>query len=255
MGKCLVTKLNGIVNNNSLFALDEFRYKLRGKKGKSSKMYFYNSFPTKVKSDIPININGNVLTETTVEANHSVTMSLVNDNDIATISLFNKSHKIDRWECFQDGLMIDFNEMQSISDFKIMALMGERTISNLDLDSPLLSKATEITNFAGKKGKGNLSSLDVDHVTNLRISDSGSYTGSIEVFAKSINMTMLGVQGLRNVTGDVDTLAKAMVANGRTSGSLTLELETSGCTYSTSFKPTKIEFGTSHNNGYLLSQG
>ena len=98
MEKCLVTKLNGIVNNNSLLALDEFRYKLRGKKGKTSTMYFYNSFPTKVKSDIPININGKVLTETTVEANHIVSMSLVNDNDIATISLFNKSHQIDRWE-------------------------------------------------------------------------------------------------------------------------------------------------------------
>lgn len=255
MGKCLVTKLNGIVNNNSLLALDEFRYKLRGKKGKSSTMYFYNSFPTKVKSDIPVNINGNVLTNATVEANQPIIMSLVNDNDIATISLFNMSHKIDRWECFSDGLMIDFNEMESISNFKIMAILGERTISNLDLDSPLLSKATEITNFSGKNGKGDLSSLDVDNIVNLRISDSGVYTGSIEAFANSINMTMLGVQGLSHVTGDVDTLAKAMVANGRTSGSLKLELSGSGCTYSTSSRPTKIEFGSSYSNGYLLSQG
>ena len=253
MGNCLVTKLNGIVNNNSLLALDEFRYKQRGKAGKKSLFYLSTNEVVKIKSDIPVMINDNPLTEATLTGVETVSIKLINDDEVATISIIKKEHKISRWECYENGLILDFNDMQSISDFKIEALLGEANIRNLDLDSPLLSKATQITNFNGTNGKGRLSSLDVDHITNLRIGDSGSYTGSIEVFAKSINMTMLSVQGLTNVTGNVDNLAKAMVANGRTSGSLQLELEGSGCTYSTPSSPKKIEFGSSYDNGYLLS--
>lgn len=253
MEKCLVTKLNGIVNNNSLLALDEFRYKQRGKAGKKSLFYLNTNEVVKIKSDIPVMINGNPLTEATLTGVEAVNIKLINDDEVATISILKKEHKISRWECYEDGLILDFNDMQSISGFKIGALLGQANIRNLDLDSPLLSKATEITNYNGTNGKGNLSSLDVDHITNLRISDSGSYTGSIEVFAKSINMTMIGVQGITNVTGNVDNLAKAMVANGRTSGRLQLELEGSGCTYSTPSSPTKIEFGSSYSSGYLLS--
>lgn len=253
MGKCLVTKLNGIVNNNSLLALDEFRYKQRGKAGKKSIIYLSNQEEVKIKSDIPVMINDNPLTEAIVTGVEAVTIKLINDDEVATISILKKEHKISRWECYEEGLILDFRDMESISGFKIGVLLGQANIKNLDLDSPFLSKATEITNFGGTNGKGSLSSLDVDNITNLRISDSGSYTGSIEVFAKSINMTMLGVQGLTNVTGNVDNLAKAMVANGRTSGSLKLELDGSGCTYSTPSSPTKIEFGSSYSNGYLLS--
>lgn len=253
MGKCLVTKLNGIVNNNSLLALDEFRYKLRGKAGRRSIIYFSKQEEVKIKSDIQVMINDNPLKEATVTGEEHVIIKLINDDEVATISILKKEHKISKWECYEDGLILDFNDIQSISDFKIGVLLAQSNIINLDLDSPFLSKATEITNFNGKYGKGSLSSLDVDHITNLRISDSGSYTGSIEVFAKSINMTMLGVQGLKNVTGNVDNLAKAMVANGRTSGSLKLELLGCGCTYSTPYIPTTIKFGSSYSNGYLLS--
>lgn len=255
MGKVLITELNGIIENESLFRLNEFRYKLTGKANCESRMYFYNTYETKVYSDIPVMIDNVEKTEAKIEPNKSFSVSLINDNDVATIKVINKSKVIDRWECYRTGIALDFNDFKSSSvDFKINKLMAERNFNNLDIDSPFLSNADEITVFGCKGGHGDLSSLNVDNFINLRLSDSGSFTGNIEVFGKSVNMTRLGVQGLLNVTGSVDKLAKAMVANGRTSGEISLEMEASGCTWeSISSTPKKIVFDSSYSNGYQLS--
>ena len=80
-------------------------------------------------------------------------------------------------------------------------------------------------------------------------------TGNIEELKNNIALTSINLNGSKSMSGDIDTLAKGMVAAGRTSGTLTIDAystvgitENEGTTPFTSSKT--FTFSSDSPNGY-----
>lgn len=97
----------------------------------------------------------------------------------------------------------------------------------------------------------NLEQINLDAVTPNTTTD---ISGTINDFGQCIKLTNLNFYGRPNISGDLDTLASAMVSNQRTSGTLVVMGQNTGIRYNGNTFVTKtITFNSSLPNGYSIS--
>lgn len=184
MGKCLVTKLNGIVNNNNIQKLGELRFQLLPV---SSPTADTEGITLKFSKNTSVAISGNAyFTDSALSANNGKTVDFT-ENKGQLIYVSNN-----------DGYL-------SILDkYAIMTLQVSYSKAMLDLD--LLKFTNKLENLVCK-ASGNISILgNFKNISTVRISGDELY-GDIKSLKDAANLEIIEIASL-NITGNISALSK-----------------------------------------------
>lgn len=215
MGKCLVTKLNGVTNNDSLLALGEMRVK------------FYNETnPTKRSRTLRLGTNGQItlkivgdgyFTDENLTAN--LGKSVVVNNELKSIFVSNSDLEVsisDKYNFYSisditipsESASLDTNRVVNLGDLKYSKLMQQinLTSSRIEGDIDSLSNLPNLTVLALRNPSGDIKSLN--SITSLeRIQLSGkNILGNLSSLANLSRLCDLNVKET-SVIGDVSSLA------------------------------------------------
>lgn len=235
MGKCLVTKLNGVINNDSLLAIGEMRVK-----------FYKETNPTKRSRTLRIGTNGQItlkvvgdgyFTDENLTAN--LGKSAVVNNEIKSVFVSNSDLEVsisDKYNFYaisdvtipSESASLDSNRVINLNDLKYSKLIQQInfsssriegdfdslsnlvnlnvvSLSNLSGDIKSLGNLTNLTilQLLGKDIFGNLSSLaNLSKLNDLNVKET-SIMGNISSLA---SLTALKTFNVPNVTGDISTL-------------------------------------------------
>ena len=184
MGKCLITKLNGIVNNDNILKLGELRLQLLPV---SSPTADTEAVTLKFSKNTSVAISGNAyFTDSALSANNGKTVNFTG-NIQQLIYLSNN-----------DGYL-------SILDkYDIMILQVNHAKTMLDLD---LLKFTNKLEILVCKASGNISKLgNFKNISTIQIKGDELY-GDIKSLNDDTNLEILEIDSL-NITGDISSLSK-----------------------------------------------
>lgn len=242
MGKCLVTKLSGSSNNNSLLRIGEFRIK---KQKVVSPTKDTQSFNIGVKFDTDINIMGNgFFTNENLSENNGVSLKktnssvgalYVNNADDINISVLNK-YNIESLSCQSGSFTFDIDELKyskylsylylincakgDISSLKNCYALGNLIINsgaNIYGDITSLKELTSLTNINlyGAKLNGDIGSLStLTKLIELNLfNEKGSdIYGDIASLKGLLNLATINLYGAK-VNGSLDNLSSLTKLN------------------------------------------
>lgn len=184
MGKCLITKLNGIVNNDNIQKLGELKFQLLPV---SSPTADTEGITLKFSKNTSVAISGNAyFTDSALSANKGKTVDFTGNNPQL---LFVSNN---------DGYL-------SIPDkYSIITLQASYSKTMLDLD--LLKFSNKLENLVCK-ASGNISILgNFKNISTIQIKEDELY-GDIKSLKDASNLEILEIKSL-NITGDISSLAK-----------------------------------------------
>lgn len=184
MGKCLITKLNGIVNNDNIQKLGELKFQLLPV---SSPTTDTEGIMLKFSKNTSVAISGNAyFTDSALSANNGKTVEFTGNNE-QIIYVSNN-----------DGYL-------SIPDkYDIMALRASYSKTMLDLD---LLKFSNKLGILVCKASGNISILgNLKNISTVQIKGDELY-GDIKGLKDAANLEILEIASL-NITGDISSLSK-----------------------------------------------
>lgn len=189
MGKCLITKLNGIVNNDNIQKLGELRFQLLPV---SSPTADTEGITLKFSKNTSVAISGNAyFTDSALSANNGKTVDFTGNN----AQLIYVSNN--------DGYL-------SIPDkYDIMTLQASYSKTMLDLD---LLKFSNKLGILVCKASGNISILgNLKNISTVQIKGDELY-GDIKGLKDATNLETLEIASL-NITGDISSLSKLNKCN------------------------------------------
>lgn len=243
MGKCLVQKLNGVVDNDSLLKLNEI--KLRISSSDTTCRVGISSSEHSTKEIVITAINGTAFAggESSIvipsgyhydqllsfaEGETSVDISIIDKNDI-------------------NGLITTHNQGNT-TNTKITLLSDVEYLENLQqLEPATYDFNYKKLNIPGQFG-GNTLGGEYTRINNLSLNDcvthermpyiqriflgpSGIIGNLSEAFGRSTNVTKISMNKFdfkyginNNISGSLEELSETLVANGKTSGSLYFSL-------------------------------
>lgn len=198
MGKCLVTKLNGVTNNDSLLAIDEMRVK-----------FYKETNPTKRSRTLRLGTNGQItlkvvgdgyFTDESLTAN--LGKSVVVNNEIKSVYVSNSDVEVS---------ISDKYNFYSISDITIPSESASLDINRvIDLNDLKYSKSIQQINLTASRIEGNIDSLsNLVNLTALSLSDS---YGDIKSLDKLTSLTTLLLNG-KNILGNLSSLVNLSKLN------------------------------------------
>lgn len=247
MGKCLVTKLLGVVNNDSLLKYNEFRIPVFN----SSDNEDVNGIKIALNVGDIVKVDKNVLingilsnTVTCSEGNTLITIKLQNVKNII-ISVFSTKKTIGQilsWET----AAFDTSKIQGSPKIYSYNTDTNTVLDFSTFDSSIVTQFwCSYSRHIGKPNGFNT------NLSDFVMMGSGSLDMSIEDLANCINIGRIWIEYNFNIGGNLDTLARAQVANGRTSGEISLRVANTAVISSVE-NPSKIIFGSSYENGYSI---
>lgn len=271
MGKCLITKLNGTVSDNSIPKLGELRITFnsnaashKGKKItvkfivdteiKCSGGYFSDSTLSSNKGTI-ISVPAQQQTDLYVVGNEGY-LSIANGKyNLSLINLTNSIFAIDISDINYNKYLnyVIVQQSPTYGDIKGISKLVDTTDLSLFLTKvsgniSILANFTklETLNLARAPLTGDIAALaDITTLRTVTL-DSQDLYGDISAFAKSINLADLYIPRLPNIHGSIEELAENMKNAGRISGTLTVTCSGSNITYNGSVvESKKINFSTS----------
>lgn len=186
MNKCLVTKLNGVVNDTSLLKLGEIKFKtVETENFKNSN----NSINIAVSSDAKMRIIGNgYFTDVNYERNLGKEISLTpgNTNDIY---FYNGNYDI----CISNKYAISFIQLNgSNNSFNIEGLKYAKDIKSISLSNCV----GDLSNFSG-----------LSKVTKIAVGENSKIYGDIANLANNPELKMLSINIKKvDIYGDLSSL-------------------------------------------------
>lgn len=257
MGNCLVTKLNGVVSDDSLPRLNEVTLAI--KTGQQTLVELPSFAPNTTTAYLE---NSNSFPgggQTSGPGNNSVSANIVEDG---YYRIQNKYSLTGIWRTISDAtrcneVSLNLSEIEYCTQLQILNigskcdLVGDlSSFANLaalwDLE---VASATSLTgDLSSISGLVNLKKLDFQRASHI--------TGSVSSFSQ---MTVLeGVwlrycPGIHETDDSIAAFAAAQVANGRTSGTLKIECAMNNDVPGISFTSKTITFNSSLPNGYSIS--
>lgn len=222
---CLVTKLKGTVNNNSLEKLGYVRIKARQLASTSnlvSRLYITtNNTPTTVK------IIGNGYFTEAYDAPESArkTEATYQSTIPTTIFLSNGDYEIEISNKYNISVsFVAAMETIAVIPWDKLGVMPKQTEVTPNSGSPIDLSCVPV-NFPNLKSieltgdfvSGDTSSIkDMTTLTRLKLQWAARLTGSVADFAKLVNLVQLTLPGTQ-ITGSIEDFVAGQVANGRTS--------------------------------------
>lgn len=251
MNECLVTKLKSSIEDDSLLKLGEVRIKIKA----GTRMNFYSpekdievrvldgTFDDGTKIAHPVN----GLIEKTAMANSDIVVSLISKYDVESIN-------------YKGDAMTDMTYMSklkslwsgNINNFDISPSNILVRIGGNKYDVPEMQGITKYVNEGYFPNLTSFSVIDFNGAVN---GASAEIFDIVKCFGKCINLTT-GIFRAAPISGSIESLAAAQVANGRIEGTLTIDTRARDMTYQGnacgSGDNYKITFGASYANGYII---
>lgn len=218
--KCLVTKLQGVVDNDKLYKIDETRFILP----KGVKLNFitngckarllegalnYNSTPMSIKQEYNLTLDV-WISFTSLEDN--TVLSLFNPSGIKVI---NTDNKTDFYIGIPDTCLFNYYSIENMASMKFDAMF--KSFGYV----PKLKQLGEginfiyVTNFSWDN-------FDIKHLPLLgTVSFSTEEPHAVSLFGKHIGLVNLNISATL-AYGTMESLGEEMVKNGRTSGKMTV---------------------------------
>ena len=187
MGKCLVTKLNGSVENVELLRLGEMRMKIGKVENYTSSTH---GFELHVSKPVTLEIVGNgYFTDTNLSANKGKSITLNNNTTSFWVS--------------NDDVEVAIRDKYSITSFK--SFYGKNLY--LDIESFKYSSNLTILNLPNSTISGDISALgNLTALTTLNIDNNSTpLTGDIGTLSTLTKCTEIGLR-YSAITGDLATL-------------------------------------------------
>lgn len=202
MGKCLVTKLSGIVDNNDLERLGQFRITVKA--GGNPQYGVYMPLTTGGGARVYIEGNGKFTYQSsgldagkTGSFNGTLLCSVPSDGDSYDIYVKDKYY------------------IQSISSLPRGATF----------DVSILSKCKNLTslNLQSTQAYGYLETLAECPITNLNLVEAKKINSTIEALGIFTKLETLTVGGNAGLSGSVEGLIQNFIKNGRTTGNIVIK--------------------------------
>lgn len=280
MGKCLVTKLQGTVENSELLKIGESRVLHTRNTSDSVDL---RSFSIKVMTNMTIKGHGLTISdqnEVEVAAGDDRHYNVSNDNGYIEIPdkqnllglKVGKAVGTARGNCainlqslhFAKNLkelyvsssvphrFADISDMPALSYLRSNEGNFEDNISSIGtlpaLEDMYISDSNDVHGDLSGFTSGKFPKLKLLLLVNVK-----RVKGNISSFASLTSLGTLNIMETPYITGDIVQLAEAMVANGRTSGTLAVTGTNSGVTHNgESFTKKTITFNSSVSNGYTI---
>lgn len=252
MGKCLITKLNGTVSNNTLLKVGELRLNFSAT-GSSRKMQI------RFTSDITLVCSGGFFTDESLSVNNGTTYTCKQDktetiyvsNGSGYISCLNGKYKCSLINISNSCYFIDTDDLKFDSDLLFVGL--DMSLSTGDLSNLCLDRVTDLgvsrTNIYGDISaianckklataslynspniKGDIAVFkNTPNLTYLVLGNAGIY-GDIISFSSCLKLTTLNIPRT-NLNGTVESLANALFKAGRNSGQIKLTCDNTHITF------------------------
>ena len=211
MGKCLVTKLNGSVENVELLRLGEMRMKI-------GKVTDYTSsthgFKLKVSKPVTLEIVGNgYFTDSKLSANKGKSITLSDDNSSFWVSNDGVEVAIrDKYSITELRSYYGKNLYLDIKDFKYSNALTSLSLENTNIsgDISALKNLTGLSNLNLFKStiSGNIDSLkNLTALTKLNL-DSTNISGNIDSLKNLTALTNLNISNIQTpLIGDIGSLS------------------------------------------------
>ena len=198
MGKCLVTKLNGVTNNDSLLAIGEMRVK-----------FYKETNPTKRSRTLRIGTNGQITLKVVGDGNFTdenltanLGKSVVVNNEIKSVYVSNSDMEVS---------ISDKYNFYTISDITVPPESASPDINReVNLNDLKYSKLIQQINFTSSRIEGSLDSLS--NLVNLTVLTLSNSSGDIKSVGNLTGLTSLTLNG-KNIFGNLSSLANLSKLN------------------------------------------
>ena len=227
---CLFTKLKGVVNNDSLKIFGAFKISANCASSLKLKVQSTKAQNVKVLEGF-VSIRGENVSEFTVPANTLYT--IFSDVSRKIVLLFSDKYSIVSFESPYASLGFDLEDLKYSDNLHIVDcavdsvdVIGDvSSVENLNLIEKFnLDHSSKVT--------GNISTFSgLTTLTELKLSGCNRLEGDIESFGNLTSLISLRL-GETVLGGTLESLVKAQVGNGRTSGSIVMGyLKTTNVTF------------------------
>lgn len=231
MNKCLITKLNGIVDNDAIIHLNETRLILENGSESLQEMRIQCNGVVLYKSNVPVYFDKSFLSEYQPTNSDSYITIGVPANQKVTISIYANTRVIRQLEIKQ-GVALNFNTENIEGKCSIERLYCSGT-AILDIDNPIFLSAYVLQNPFGK-WSGHLSNLS-STIEELHASGGDSLIKGSLSDIKSTSITRIWVDFTPNISGSIEDFVKSQVAKGRTEGTVDIMMHNDVLTYNGNF--------------------
>lgn len=215
MGKCLITKLMGVVSNDNLLRLNESRFSLVNKDSGEQTVSFTLTQDAIIESSTEVTVNNSKTVKTNVFAG-TITIKIPAKTE-AIISIIATKRSIGT--IWFTNTKLEFNTGNIEGKTSINEIRVESSSNVIvDIDSQALSNTTIISaGYQNVKGKlGNLSPTITEFVAD---GDKNVCTGNLSDIQSTV-LTKIVVDYAPYLRGSIESFVENQVKLGRTSGTV-----------------------------------
>lgn len=227
MNKCLITKLKGIVDNDTLLHLNETRFVLENGSESLQEMRIQCNGVVLYKSNVPIYFDKSLVSEYQPTASGAFITIGVPANQKVTVSIYANTRVISQLEIKQ-GVALNFNTEKIEGKCSIERLYCSGTVI-LNIDNPIFQSALVLQNTFGKCS-GHLSNLS-STIQEIQLSGGKNLIKGSLSDIKSTSITRIWVDYTPNISGSIEDFVKSQIAKGRTEGTVDIMMNNYVLTY------------------------
>lgn len=240
MGKCLITKLAGVVSNSNLLKLNESRFFFTNNESTEQKISFDLSQGAVIESNTEVNINGQNTVKLNVSAGN--TTIKIPANTEAIISIISTNRTINTIWHSNTKLGFDTGSIKGKTNIKVISAEKSSNII-VDIDSQALSNISVI-NCGFQRLRGALKNLSPNITSFVADGDKNVCTGNLSEI-KSIVLTSFVVDYAPYLRGSIEAFVENQVKLGRTSGTASFRAAYTNIRYNnTKFSSISANFGS-----------
>lgn len=240
MGKCLITKLAGVVSNTDLLKLNESRFIFTNNESTEQSISFDIAQDAVIESNTEVTINSQHTVKLNIQAG-TTTIKIPAKTEVI-ISIISTNRTFNNIWCDDTALGFDTGSIKGKTNIKEINVSKSRNIV-VDIDSQALSNASVI-NCGYQHVRGALNNLSPNIKNFVADGDKNVCTGNISEI-KSIVLTNIIVDYAPYLRGNIEAFVENQVKLGRTSGTVLFRAASTHIIYNNiGFSTISINFGS-----------
>lgn len=241
MGKCLITKLAGVVSNSNLLKLNESRFIFTNNESTEQSISFAIAQEAVIESNTEVTMNGQQTVKLNVSAGRNAEIKIPAKTE-AIISIISTNRTINTIWCSNTKLGFDTGSIKGKTNINEFRVENSPNII-VDIDSQTLSNISVIS-CGYQHLRGALNNLSPNITEFVADGDKNVCTGNISEI-KSIVLTNIVVDYAPYLRGSIEAFVESQVKLGRTSGTINFRAAYTAIKYNNiEFSTISINFGS-----------